>query len=432
MITFASIFLGLILGTQTIAVTVGDGVASVDLLVDGSLVATLEREPWATEWDFGDELIPRELMAVARDSDGKEIGRVRQWVNLPRQPAETAIVLKASGETGGSVELAWESLSGTEPERVHVVFDQAELPVGDPRSIPLPPHDPEALHFIRAELEFADDVTSSAEITFGGSFLDDISSELTAIPIMLRKRKKLRAVTELSSWFETHSARAQVVASEKGAAEIIVVRDCSSLEDLRAIRAAEMSKPLPRAIWRRSTAFGARDWTLRQVWPLSRWQIGAHVPFELFAYSQPSPSESGSLLRWLIDVEPPPELTGKQRLADAVAVAGVTASASHARRTVVLLLGKDPEEHASLSAQQARQYLQWLRVPLMVWSTAPGSPNADGWGHVADISTAPALEAAIEELFDQLDRQRIVWLTGYHLPHHVGLTPAATGVSLAY
>jgi len=110
----------------------------------------------------------------------------------------------------------------------------------------------------------------------------------------------------------------------------------------------------------------------------------------------------------------------------------VTASANDARRVVVLMLGNEPDDQAALSAEQARRYLQWLRVPLLVWSTAPGSQKANGWGRVTDISTAPALEAAVEGLFHLLDRQRIVWLTGYHLPQHVGLTPAATGVRLAY
>lgn len=432
MITFLSIFLGLILGPQTISVAVGEGVANVDLYVDGSKVAALEHEPWSIEWDFGDELIPHELMAVALDSDGDEIGRARQWINLPRQPAEAAIVLRGSDKEGGLAELTWESLSGSEPRQVRVVFDQVELPMADPRSIRLPPHDPEELHFIRAELEFADDVTSTVEFVFGGSFLDDVSSELTAIPVVLRKRKNLPSASELSSWFTTRSDSAEVVASEKGTAEILVVRDRSALEDLRAMKALEMSKPLPGAMWRRTAAFGRQDWTLRQIWPLSRWQLGARAPFELFAYSQPAPSESGSFLRWLIDIEPPPDLAGEQRLADAVAVAGVTASANHTRRAVVLVLGSDPEDDGSLAATQTRKYLQWLRVPLVVWSTAPGAQKADGWGPAVDVSTVPTLESAIDGLFDQLDRQRIVWLADYHLPQDIELTPAATGIHLAY
>lgn len=430
MITFVSIFLGLILGPQTIVLAVGEGVAGVSLFVDGAPVAALEQEPWSIAWDFGDVLIPHELMAVARDGDGVEVGRVRQWVNLPRPPAEAAVVLRGSGEQGGLAELTWESRSSSEPHRVRVFFDQVEIEVADPRSIALPPHDPEGLHFLRAELEFADEVTSTVEFVFGGSFLDDVSSELTAIPIILRQRKKLPPPAELSSWFTTRAASLEVVASEKGPAEIVLVRDRSAVEPLRAIQALEMGKPLPGAAWRRTAAFGRQDWTLRQIWPLSRWQLGARAPFELFAYSQPAPAESGSFLRWLIAVEPPAELAGEQRLADAVAVAGVTASANHARRAVVLVLGSEPEDAGSLGAAQTRTYLRSLRVPLLVWSTAPGARPADGWGPVADISTASALESAIDGLFEQLDRQRIVWLADYHLPQHVELTAAATGIDL--
>ncbi|MCP4205355.1 MAG: hypothetical protein GY769_25875, partial [bacterium] len=99
MIVFVTLFLGLVFGPQSISVIVGDEVDRVEIVVDGLRVAELADAPWSLEWDFGEDLAPRELEAVAFDAEGEEIGRARQWLNLPRQPAEAAILVRG-GKNG--------------------------------------------------------------------------------------------------------------------------------------------------------------------------------------------------------------------------------------------------------------------------------------------------------------------------------------------
>jgi len=432
MITFATLFLGLTLGPQSISLIVSDQVSRVEIVIDGSSVALLDGEPWLLEWDFGQSLLPHELVAIATDRQGHELGQARQWLNLPRNKAEVAIVVEGDSEgQHRSARLIWESLSGKEPRAASITFDDQPLAVTDLSSIPLPPHDPQELHFLRAELEFENNLTSTAEFIFGGPHLGEISSELTAVPVFLEGRRKLPAVAELSGWFMARSGQPEVIAAEKGEAAILVVRSFGSRENLHRIRAEEMSKPLPGAMWRRTALFGSQGWSLKIIWPISRLLVGKSIPFELFAYSEPLPDESGSLVRWLTEMDPPPELEGNERLADAVAVAGVNAAAKSRRRIVVLILGDPETDASSLSPDRVQKYLQALHVPLFVWSTVPSGSPTHGWGPTMDVSSPAQLERAVKLLFGSLDRQRIIWLDGFRLPQDIGLSSRAEGVRIA-
>jgi hypothetical protein len=88
MIVFVTLLLGLISGPIPIYVTVEGPVATVEYLLDGTVVAKAEFPPWSAKVDFGPALQPRELVARALDKDGNEIARATRWVNLPREPAE--------------------------------------------------------------------------------------------------------------------------------------------------------------------------------------------------------------------------------------------------------------------------------------------------------------------------------------------------------
>ncbi len=65
-----------------------------------------------------------------------------------------------------------------------------------------------------------------------------------------------------------------------------------------------------------------------------------------------------------------------QRLAEAVAVAGVRAAGDGRPRTVVLLLSDNPADAGIYGAPEVRDYLRALHVPLAVWSVESG---VDGW-----------------------------------------------------
>lgn len=124
-----------------------------------------------------------------------------------------------------------------------------------------------------------------------------------------------------------------------------------------------------------------------------------------------------------------PDRTG-QRLADAVAVAGVRAAAGGTPRAVVLLLGPTAEDASGQQPSAVRRYLELLRVPLAVWSTSGVAGQVTTWHGVEDVSSRKRLRNAAERLEDLLDRQWVVWVDGHHLPSTITLE-GAPGLSIA-
>ncbi|MBK9968656.1 MAG: hypothetical protein IPP07_28840 [Holophagales bacterium] len=168
MISFASLFVGLVFGIVNVQLVAAAGVHRVDLFLDGHGVAELSA-PFASTVDLGCEPAPHELVAVARDSRGKELGRVRQWVNRPRANAEAAFVIEPGrGDRGRIARLTWRCLTAETPRAVTVTFDDRPIRVTDPARIEVPPHDPGQVHVLRAVLEFDGNVRTTAEAVFGG------------------------------------------------------------------------------------------------------------------------------------------------------------------------------------------------------------------------------------------------------------------------
>ena len=75
MVTFVTLFLGLVIGSHPVQLAVSGPVDAVILELDGVAVATLRDEPWVAETDLGDQLQPHELVAIALDANGQELGR---------------------------------------------------------------------------------------------------------------------------------------------------------------------------------------------------------------------------------------------------------------------------------------------------------------------------------------------------------------------
>src|SRR5262249_14373039 len=94
MISFLTLFLGLMAGEHIVEASVTGPVSAVVIQLDGVEVARIESPPWKAKVDFGKGLAPHELVARALDEGGREIGAARQWVNLPRQPAEIEVLLE--------------------------------------------------------------------------------------------------------------------------------------------------------------------------------------------------------------------------------------------------------------------------------------------------------------------------------------------------
>jgi len=120
-IAFASLFLGLMVGVRPVTVIVGDTVASVAMELDGRETGKITQAPWTLNVDFGSEFTPHELVARGYDDKGNEIALARQWINLPRPPAEVQVVVERDPQgKATAARLTWESVVGAKPEGISV------------------------------------------------------------------------------------------------------------------------------------------------------------------------------------------------------------------------------------------------------------------------------------------------------------------------
>lgn len=425
MITFLTLYLGLVTGTVPVEVGVGPEVARVELLLDGRPVAARAGPPWVLVLDLGEELSPHRLEAVARDGQGREVGRAVQLLNLPRPPAEAALLLEAAGAEGGRrARLAWESPLG-DPEQIEVTFDGAPLPVADPRSIPLPAHDPAQLHLLRADLVFGGRVSATAELVFGG-VSDRVAETLTAVPVRLRDEGPPPIPADLTGSLAAVGRELPVVALEEGPVEVVVVPGGGVREALQRLAARSALTLAPSQLRLRQLAQLPRDHRLRILWPVAERHGGAGVDFDVFPPS-PELSHLDGGLYWLLAGGGLAVPAGEtQRLADAVAVAGTLAAAHNRRRVVVALEAPGNADGSRLPAPVVARYLARLRVPLEVWRVGEEEPAGEsGFGAAQAIRSLTDLGRAVRQLTRQLDRQRIAWVEGRYLPQEVQVTAGA-------
>lgn len=416
MIAFATLFLGLVLGVQTVEVMTSDDVVRVELLLDGRPLALIEAPPWAVEVDLGTELAPRALEAAGYDAAGREIARATQWLNVPRQPAELEILLEP-GESGrGAVaRLSWDSIAGTAAPSVRATFDGIDLPVADPRRIELPAHDPRQLHFLRVEATFDEHVGTVAERVLGGTYADQLSAQLTAVPVHLTARGDLPSAAALDGWVTVDGEPVPVLAVDAGPADLIVVRDPSAQPLLDSLAAPGSAL--------RYVARLKGDQRIRFLSPWARPVPRNGYSMSLFEPSETLTARDGGLHWLLTRVRPRHARADGQRLADAVASAGMMAAGGGHPRAVLLVLGPDPVDRSALTPEAVRGYLQALRVPLVVWSVAGGEGTV--WGRPEAVDSIASLERAAASVRRLLERQRILWVEGVHLPQRIGLAERA-------
>ncbi len=434
MIEFISLLLGLVSGSHPVEVNVVGAVASVELQLDGREVETLRRPPWRFDCDFGTALVPHELTAIARNAEGRELGRARHWVNLQQRPVAEAAMVFSGGEPSEpqQVGLVWESLGQRQPQSIEVLFDGTPLNFEDPTRIPLPTYDPENIHLVSATLHFRDETRSRLEATFGAGHGSEIKSELTALAVTLNKKAKTPKPEDLQGWFLKDGKPLKVHGVENGFAEVIVVRDPDVQSTLEATLDLIEQWRLSRS--GRRTAFGNLGYKtyLRVLSPAGAPLSPTEVTRDMFVQSESVETSNHGLL-WLSQQTRPQSFP--LLLPDAVALAGVQAHASTRRRAVLLLLGDSPSLEQAYSAEAARHYLQLLRVPFYVWSL--GSEPRSEWGDVQTVPLAgdfskghKIFKRAVETLREDLDAQRIVWLEGSHLPQNIELAPQAVGLRL--
>ncbi len=439
MIEFLTLFLGLLAGEQKIAVSVGAEVARVEIQLDGRPLGSIAGPPWTLIGDFGDELLPHELVAIALGAAGQELGRVEQRINLPRARAEANLTLvQGAGKTPASARLNWQAMEHDRPQRVQLFFDGSPLPASDWQNIELPAHDPKSLHLLRAELVFAENVQAHAELVFGGTFGDTVSSDLTAIAVE-RTGKNTPKPAEMTGWFTRRGQPLRVVAVHREPIDLIVVREKSELlfEALQKLRKVQLGGqratllqgrvPLP---W----TFAEHDW-VRFAFPSPQAQDHSALSFSLFPLSENLASYSQRSIFGILTTLRFPDydqVTAAQPLADAVAIAAVTAAGTDRRRAVLLVRSGETTDSSQFDPATVRAYLQSLRVPFFHWPLRIGGQGEMGpsaWGKEAPIRDLAAVKTAISNLYRVLDAQLVVWLAGSHLPNEVELAPNVTEIA---
>lgn len=435
-IAFVSLFLGLARGPQDVGLLVGAGVAQVEVSLDGALVGRLDAPPWSVRCDFG-ALAPHRLVAVARDRRGVELGHAEQWLNLPRAAAEIAVVVEPGSGGGGLVaRISFESLTQAEPTRLLAWLDDVELEAPDPARLLLPEADLDSLHVLHVEGVLADGQEVEADVTFGGFYSEQVSSELSAVPV-----RAAQGFAPPHAPLDDLVVRAgedvlPLLAVDAGPPDVLVVRDDSAHPDLEQMLLRELQKLRDQ---RTLSALSTSD-QLRTALPLGNVRLQFQWPFvaqegtraagyELFPHSQWFTQADGGFAWLLSQLITPEHSPGDQRLADAVAVAAIQAAGRNRRRAVVLVLGERPDDHSAAEVAEVRRFLASLQVPLVVWRTAPSSSSA-AWGRGVDISRYGRLRRAVGQLLGELESQRVLWVGGRHLPQSLSLDPGASGLAL--
>jgi len=434
MIAFQTLFLGLVFGFGTVRVMVNPPVATVDFLLDGTMAGSVGGAPWELVCNFGTAPLPHELVVVGRDAAGKEIARVRQWINLPRQAAEARILVRpGTGGSAGEAWLSWGSLDDARPIRFNVTVDGAPIKVKDPERIQLPTVDLSLPHFIVAEVIFPRGVMTRTEASFGGDIAASSSSELTAIAVVLRPGATLPPIEAMQGWFIKGGKPLHVVAIDEGHSDVAVVFDQDSGGRFTGIsRGSRKSPILDYESPIQASAGGNR---LFAVWAVPKTVFG-HARKEvrgLFPVSLTLDLDVDEMRTLIFRFPFPVAKSNEQSLANAVATAGMSAAALNRRRAVVLFAGEAVPDASTISVAAARAYLESINVPLFIWTPERriSDINLDGWGLPDDVSNDTKLRIAMARIEKALAAQYIVWLAGSHLPASVGIAPGVKEIFLA-
>lgn len=378
-VVFVTRLLGLVAGERDIAMKATPDVRRIELRRDDTTIATLTAPPWRTKVALGEDLGPYELTAIGFDANGNEAGRDAQFVNLARPIAEAGILLDREGDTLFA-RLQWTHLLGKRATKAQLTLD-GKVVSREVSAAPvkLGKVDPKKIHVVSAEVAFEDSEHARRDIVFGGVYAEEMPAELTAIAINANDCLELdgKAITP--------------AAIEQGTAYVAFVVNGGAVIAVQNLAIA------------RARLYEIPNADLVVVSPVVRSGAGA----ESFA-TEAVPRNRGTNLAVTMDRR----VKGTKRFADAVAASALRTLRMHRRRAVVYVVGADAAPDASENSPAVvRRYLQKIGVPLRVWSMTGPRPDLEAtWGPVLDVSRAPLLVKATEELRRELDDQRIAWI----------------------
>ena len=425
MIEFISLFFGISLGVLPVEVSVAGPVAAVEFHLDGEVVARLEGEPWSTEVDFGRRLSPHELVAISFDAEGRELDRKNQWINYSASSQEASLALEGETlgrPTGGRV--VWRSALERRPEDIQVHFNGEALEVSSRGEFSLPAYDGDAPQYLQAAVEFDELETARAEAVFGGLHGDQVTTSLTAIPLLMANGGELPAPEELSDWVHVDGKSASVFSTQTTGGSVVIVRDMGVDVDLRRL----LDKRSERSFNRAGKIF-KEDESVTQVLTSS---LRGDPQGAYRTVSHDRSDRKAGL--WSIMLHRSPKLNRptRQRLWYALSLAGIKAVHTQEPRVVMLVLSRRSRDWSPVTFEQVSDFLAQMRVPLLVWA-----PEAKTFEYMK-IQPPPQTFLGPEGMVEMfaaarstLDAQRLLWLEGEILPNRVELTPAAEGVRLA-
>src|SRR5258706_1436457 len=434
-ISFLTLFFGLITGSYSVELAVNGPAAAVELTVDDRASARLPGPPWKAKIDFGRELAPHRIVARALDAEGKELARNEEWANLPHPLTKVEILLESvKGSVPRAATIVWTNLHGEKPESMAMTFDGVPLKLDKSGRAELPVHDLKTIHVVAAEVRFSALRTVHRDLAYGGEYGSEVSTELTGVPLRVRSGR-LPPPDKLAGWLTQGGRPLAVAAVEEGPAQLFVVRVPSGDEVAHKMG----SRGLKVKNDRYNLQLGRDDQT-RFVQPVPQRVEGSGTHTDLFDVSPVYTAGDGglpyalrSLGRLRVLWSPLTDVPREPRIADAVALAGLSAMTENRRRAVLLLLAGDETQDASqYGAETVRALPASIRVPLYVWTLSPPAAGslASAWGPAQDVQTTSGLAAAVAALRRDLDSQRIVMVDGRHLPQSIKLGPAAHDVEL--
>jgi len=399
-VVFASRILGLVAGMQHVEIQTEAHVRSVEVLRDGTPVTTLRGAPWRATVDFGPELQPHELTVIARDAEGREVGRDTQPVNVARPPAEIGVVLDRS-ETGQvTATIRTGHYAHRDPSRVNVKLDGRLVRKGRATgAIQLGSVDASTIHVLEVEVTFPDGVRARKEVVFGGQagFAEQMPAELTAVGV--RQRANVDKVSKPApDCFRLGETPLAVSTVERGEAMALFIFNGERGLGRRVGASSKLHDGL----------FAMPGTSLHVVAPVPR--RVERKGGETRMFDSLTVDGTRGTRRLLVTFARTP--VGAARIADAAGAAGLIALREGARRVVVLVIGDraSPDQSAHHPVT-LRRYLERVGVPLRVWSLVGPLPELNElWGEVTDVSTPPALLAATEELRNELESQRVAWI----------------------
>lgn len=266
-------------------------------------------------------------------------------------------------------------------------------------------------------------------------------SDLTTLVFELQGRNP-PAPSEMEGWLRKDGKALEVVAVERGGADIVVVQEATLRlwGDLLKVRRGVLESGDRNALKERlSSGLNYRD-RLRVMLPVGETQAGGVAKFHIsadFSEIDYGPTTSGSVRRSVAGARAygvlatfpyPPESSLRadtpRRTADAVAIAALEASGANRARAVVLVREAGTRDHSQHDPDAVRRYLDRLQVPLAIWFG--GSSRDDGlWGQALKVSTPERFLRAVRNLREVLDSQVVVRVRGRHLVQQVELSSSA-------